>query len=177
MVGIFSNEGMPHAAPDGAGKRFVSLRRDEPDRSSLTKSCHFETEPNVRLPASPEGEDGRSVVTIGSRAFSFQHCRDLRKPFVEAMVVSVTWQMRQICEYAFMRTTVDLPDALFKRVKSEAALRGMRLREFIAQALEQSLAGHRDDLKSRRVRLPLIRGSGGPPINLTREQVDAGIWE
>jgi hypothetical protein len=89
----------------------------------------------------------------------------------------VAWQRRQICEYAFMRTTVDLPDALFKRVKSEAALRGMRLREFIAQALEQSLAGHRDDLKSRRVRLPLIRSGGGPPINLTREQVDAGIWE
>jgi hypothetical protein len=93
------------------------------------------------------------------------------------MVVSVTWQRWQICEYAFMRTTVDLPDALFKRVKSEAALRGMRLREFIAQALEQSLAGHRDDLKSRKVRLPLIRSGGGHSISLTREQVDAGIWE
>jgi hypothetical protein len=90
---------------------------------------------------------------------------------------AATWQMRQICEYAFMRTTVDLPDALFKRVKSEAALRGMRLKEFIAQSLEKSLAGQRDDLKSRRVRLPLIRSSGGHPINLTREQVDAGIWE
>jgi hypothetical protein len=89
----------------------------------------------------------------------------------------VTWQIRQICEYAFMRTTVDLPDALFKRVKSEAALRGMRLKEFIAQSLEKNLAGQRDDLKSRRVRLPLIRSGGGHSINLTREQVDAGIWE
>ena len=76
-----------------------------------------------------------------------------------------------------MRTTVDLPDALFKRVKSEAALRGMRLREFIAQALEQSLVEHRDDLKSKRVRLPLIRSGGGHSIDLTREQVDGGIWE
>ena len=33
-----------------------------------------------------------------------------------------------------MRTTVDLPDALFKRVKAEAALRGMRLKEFITQS-------------------------------------------
>jgi hypothetical protein len=57
------------------------------------------------------------------------------------------------------------------------ALRGMRLKEFIAQSLEKNLAGQRDDLKSRRVRLPLIRSSGGHPINLTREQVDAGIWE
>jgi hypothetical protein len=74
-----------------------------------------------------------------------------------------------------MRTTVDLPDALFKRVKAEAALRGMRLREFIAQSLEQSLAGHRDDVKSRR--LPLIRSSGTHPINPTREQIDAGTWD
>ena len=89
----------------------------------------------------------------------------------------VAWQMKEKCEYAFVRTTVDLPDALFKRVKSEAALRGMRLREFIAQSLEKSLAGHRDDLKSRRVRFPLIRSGGGHSINLTREQVAAGIWE
>jgi hypothetical protein len=80
----------------------------------------------------------------------------------------------RICFYAY---DGDLPDALFKRVKSEAALRGMRLKEFIAQSLEKNLAGQRDDLKSRRVRLPLIRSSGGHPINLTREQVDAGIWE
>ena len=76
-----------------------------------------------------------------------------------------------------MRTTVDLPDALFKRVKAEAALRGMRLKEFITQSLEQSLAGHRDDLKLRRVRLPLIRSSGKHSINPTREQIDAGTWE
>jgi hypothetical protein len=28
-----------------------------------------------------------------------------------------------------MRTTVDLPDPLFKRVKAEAALRGLKLRD------------------------------------------------
>ena len=76
-----------------------------------------------------------------------------------------------------MRTTVDLPDALFKRVKAEAALRGMRLREFIAQSLEQSLAGNRGDPKSRRVRFPLIRSSGQHPIDPTREQLDAGSWD
>jgi hypothetical protein len=53
----------------------------------------------------------------------------------------------------------------------------MRLIEFIAQSLEQSLAGHRDDVKSRRVRLPLIRSRGTHPIDPTREQIDAGIWD
>jgi hypothetical protein len=76
-----------------------------------------------------------------------------------------------------MRTTIDLPDALFRRVKAEAALRGMRLREFIAQSLEESLAGNRIPTKSRRVRLPLIRTGGKHTINPSREELDAGTWD
>jgi hypothetical protein len=76
-----------------------------------------------------------------------------------------------------MRTTVDLPDTLFRRVKAEAALRAMRLREFIAQSLEQSLCGHRVDAQSQRVRLPLIRSGGTHPINPMRDQIDAGTWD
>ena len=34
-----------------------------------------------------------------------------------------------------MRTTVDIPDALFRRAKSEAALRGRKLRELVAEGL------------------------------------------
>jgi hypothetical protein len=118
--------------------------------------------------------DGLPTVSKASRLTSLICGHGPRQAVIDA---AATRQMRQICEYAFMRTTVDLPDALFKRVKSEAALRGMRLKEFIAQSLEKSLAGQRDDLKSRRVRLPLVWGSGEHPINLTREQVDTGIWE
>jgi hypothetical protein len=33
-----------------------------------------------------------------------------------------------------VRTTVDLPDSLFKQVKAEAALRGMKLRDFISRS-------------------------------------------
>jgi hypothetical protein len=76
-----------------------------------------------------------------------------------------------------MRTTVDLPDALFRRAKAEAALRGMRLREFIAQSLEESLRGHGANVKSHRTRLPFIRTKGKHAINPTREQIDAGIWD
>jgi hypothetical protein len=75
-----------------------------------------------------------------------------------------------------MRTTVDLPDPLFKRVKAEAALRGMKLRDFIQRSLEQSLTGSHK-AKRRRVKLPLVQGDGKRRIDPTREQLDASFWD
>ena len=40
-----------------------------------------------------------------------------------------------------MRTTIDLPDSLFKQAKATAALRGVKLRQLIADALDAFLAG------------------------------------
>ena len=34
-----------------------------------------------------------------------------------------------------MRTTVDIPDELFRRAKSEAALRGRKLKDLVAEGL------------------------------------------
>ena len=39
-----------------------------------------------------------------------------------------------------MRTTIDLPDALFRRAKAEAALRGYHLKDLIADALRVALS-------------------------------------
>ena len=76
-----------------------------------------------------------------------------------------------------MRTTVDLPDPLFKRVKAEAALRGMKLRDFIARSLEQALSGGSRESRSRRVKLPLVKGNGKRLIDPTREELDASLWD
>jgi len=38
-----------------------------------------------------------------------------------------------------MRTTIDLPDPLFREVKSTAASRGLKLKEFIAESLVAAL--------------------------------------
>lgn len=38
-----------------------------------------------------------------------------------------------------MKTTLELPDALLRRVKSVAALQGVSMRDFIAQSLEAHL--------------------------------------
>ena len=39
----------------------------------------------------------------------------------------------------FMRTTIDIPEELLRRAKAEAALRGIRLKDYIAEALRTVL--------------------------------------
>jgi hypothetical protein len=39
-----------------------------------------------------------------------------------------------------MKTTLEIPDELFREMKAAAALRGMKLREFVADAISEQLA-------------------------------------
>lgn len=39
-----------------------------------------------------------------------------------------------------MKTTIEIPDLLFRRAKSKAAERGQPLKEFVAEALQEKLA-------------------------------------
>ncbi len=39
-----------------------------------------------------------------------------------------------------MKTTIEIPDPLFRRAKSKAAERGQTLKEFVAEALQEKLA-------------------------------------
>jgi plasmid stability protein len=77
----------------------------------------------------------------------------------------------RLCEYAFMRTTIDLPDPLFRRVKSEAALRGSSLKEFIREALQQAVAGERP-VRRQQVRLPLVRSKRPGALRLTNADIE-----
>jgi hypothetical protein len=40
-----------------------------------------------------------------------------------------------------MKTTLEIPDALFRRAKSKAAERGQSLKQLVTEALEEKLAG------------------------------------
>lgn len=42
-------------------------------------------------------------------------------------------------ECAFVRTTIELPDPLFREVKATAARQGMRLKDYITEALQDKL--------------------------------------
>ena len=47
--------------------------------------------------------------------------------------------MQYLWEYAHMKTTIDLPDATFRQAKTVAAARGMTLKRFLTEALEERL--------------------------------------
>jgi hypothetical protein len=41
-----------------------------------------------------------------------------------------------------MKTTIEIPDPLFRRAKSKAAERGQTLKELVPEALQEKLAGN-----------------------------------
>jgi hypothetical protein len=49
--------------------------------------------------------------------------------------------MAYLWKYAFMRTTVDLPDHLYRELKVLAATRGMPLRDVVQEFVELGLRG------------------------------------
>jgi hypothetical protein len=80
-----------------------------------------------------------------------------------------------------MKTTIDLPEDLLRRAKAEAALRGRKLREFVAEGLRLRLAMKEeapsaDDRRKPLVRnldaLPLIkRRRGEPKLQISSERI------
>lgn len=59
-----------------------------------------------------------------------------------------------------MRTTIDLPDELFRQAKARAALDGLKLKDLITRYVEQGLRGPapvEPSLRRRRSELPVAR--------------------
>ena len=81
-----------------------------------------------------------------------------------------------------MRTTIDLPDPLFKEAKAAAALQGVTLRDVVEEALRQRLQPHarrtpaaaRGRLSSKNGFL-VLKCKGKHVINPTSAQLDAWI--
>jgi hypothetical protein len=67
-----------------------------------------------------------------------------------------------------MRTTIDMPDALFRKTKAVAALRGSSMKELIIHAVEREVTGRAGtEPKRHRVKLPLIQSPSGRKVDLT----------
>lgn len=73
-----------------------------------------------------------------------------------------------------MRTTLDLPDPTFRKLKAEASLRGMKLKEIVCQMIEAGLAMKQSGQVAApplRSALPIIRKATGishPPLSNAR---------
>jgi hypothetical protein len=68
-----------------------------------------------------------------------------------------------------IRTTVDIPAPLYRKLKQQAAARGHSIRELVLAGVRSILLqGQRP--RTKRVRFPLIV-SEGPKVELTNEQI------
>ena len=74
-----------------------------------------------------------------------------------------------------MKTTVEIPDDLFREVKARAAMDGIKLKDFIVDALRGKLRAQ-PPRKRRRVKFPIIEGDPNAPP-LTDEMVKNALEE
>ncbi len=57
-----------------------------------------------------------------------------------------------------MRTTIDIPDSLFRQMKARAALRGETLKEAVLRAVRADLMADESlEKKAARVALPIVK--------------------
>jgi len=69
-----------------------------------------------------------------------------------------------------MRTTVDIPDGLYRQLKAKAAGEGRSVKSLLLEAAQRGLA--KAPRPMRRVRLPLIRGKRPGTLDLTNAQIE-----
>ena len=68
-----------------------------------------------------------------------------------------------------VRTTVDIPAPLYRKLKERAAAQGRSIRELILAGVKSTLVEAKRP-SAKRVRLPLI-DSKGPKVSLTNAQI------
>ena len=68
-----------------------------------------------------------------------------------------------------VRTTVDIPAPLYRKLKQQAAARGSSVRELVLVGVKSVLL-HGQRPRPKRVRFPLIE-SEGPKVDLSNEQI------
>ena len=70
-----------------------------------------------------------------------------------------------------MRTTIDIPDQLFRRIKALAAIQGMTLKNFITKAVEHELISSKELTSGFRIKGPLIPSYKPGSLKITPDYV------
>ncbi len=70
-----------------------------------------------------------------------------------------------------MRTTVDIPDEVYRELKIKAAREGKPVRQIVLSGIQRELEGA-EERPVRKLQLPLIRSTRPGTLELTNEQID-----
>ena len=72
-----------------------------------------------------------------------------------------------------MKTTLEIPDELFREAKAKAALEGIKLKDLVAESLRMRLPATPQAAPEtrRRVQFPLVRSKHPGSLNLTGEMI------
>ena len=70
-----------------------------------------------------------------------------------------------------MRTTIDLPDPVFRELKAVAARRGTSLKEIIRLAVEEEIR-KAERPAGRRLKFPILTSRQPGTLNLTNAQIE-----
>jgi len=68
-----------------------------------------------------------------------------------------------------MRTTVDIPDPTYRKLKSRAAAQGLSVKDLILHGVEKELQP--DSRPRKQIRLPIVRAKKPGTLQLTNEQI------
>jgi len=75
-----------------------------------------------------------------------------------------------------MRTTVDIPDPLYRRLKSVAALRGCSVKELVLRGVRVELERPSRTRKKNRVKLPIIDSKRPGWLRLDNRKIDEVLF-
>ena len=75
-----------------------------------------------------------------------------------------------------MRTTIDIPDPVYRRLKATAALRGSTIKQIVCGLVERELGPPPRRKKGHRVKLPLIHSKRPGTLHLTNALVNEILY-
>ena len=71
-----------------------------------------------------------------------------------------------------MKTTLQIPDELFRQAKAKGALEGLKLQDIVAEGLRLVLAPKSSPSRRRRVKLPLMECGEPGSLQITDAMLD-----
>jgi hypothetical protein len=80
-----------------------------------------------------------------------------------------------------MKTTLEIPDDLYREAKAKAAMENRKIKDLIAEGirlvLEQSASATKPPVRKRPSPFPLIHGKGGPLLKILDNKLIAQLQE